>query len=133
MNILKLLFGSLMGPTPYEGKIVNELTSIEELDVFLSSTTDTPALVFKHSTTCPISSRANDRINAYIETAGDQAPSFTLIKVIESRPVSNAITERLNVTHQSPQLILVNDGKGAWNASHHNITAENIIAALESL
>jgi len=133
MNMLKLLFGSLMNPTPYKGKIVNELTSIEELDVFLDSTTDTPALVFKHSTTCPISSRASERLNSYLETAGDSAPNISLIKVIESRPVSNAIAERLHVTHQSPQLILINNGKEAWNASHHNITAENILAALESL
>ncbi len=133
MGILKSLFGSLSNPEPYKGLIVNEITPPEELDSFLSSTSETPALLFKHSTTCPVSSRANARLNDYIESAGDSAPPISLVKVIESRPVSNAIAERLHVTHQSPQIILVSDGKAAWNASHHNITANNIIAALDSL
>jgi monothiol bacilliredoxin len=133
MGILKDLFGSLINPEPYKGLIVNEITSTEELDSFLNSTADTPALLFKHSTTCPVSSRANARLSDYVEAAGDDVPPISLVKVIESRPVSNAIAERLHVTHQSPQIILVSDGKAAWNASHHNITANNIVAALGNL
>jgi bacillithiol system protein YtxJ len=53
-----------------------------------------------------------------------------MVKVIESRPVSNAIAEKLAVTHQSPQLILLHSGQEVWNASHHNITGENIESAL---
>jgi bacillithiol system protein YtxJ len=61
---------------------------------------------------------------------GEAGPLVYVVKVIEARPVSNAVAERLNVQHQSPQIILVRGGAAVWSASHFNITAESMNEAL---
>jgi bacillithiol system protein YtxJ len=53
-----------------------------------------------------------------------------LVKVIESRPVSNQIAEDLGVKHESPQVILLKGGASYWNASHWAITEEHIHAVV---
>lgn len=110
---------------------MKELTSIEELERCLEGTADRPAFIFKHSTACPISAGANNRVCGFIESAPGGIPDFCMVKVIESRTVSDAAAERLGVQHQSPQLILVKGGKGVWSATHHAITADAITQALE--
>lgn len=111
---------------------MDEITSEGQWDERLGRSGTDPFFVFKHSTTCPISARAKDRVVSFFDAAGATVPEVVLVKVIESRPVSNAIASRLGITHQSPQLILVRHGKGVWNASHHLIAADNIDEALEA-
>ena len=47
------------------------------------------------------------------------------------RPVSDAAAERLGLRHETPQAILVRDGKVIWNASHFRITAAHLNNALK--
>ena len=134
MNVIAWFKGLLWG----EGKHaleefgVEELMSQEGLDQALAAGTPGPVLVFKHSTACPVSKAAYQRVAAYLEAQAGGAPPCYLVKVIESRPVSNAIAESLGVTHQSPQMILLRDGKAVWNASHGGIIAEAITQALQA-
>jgi bacillithiol system protein YtxJ len=108
---------------------MNPLTSMDTLDECLSASANGPVFIFKHSTSCPISGAAQDRLDALLD-AREALPPFYRVKVIEDRPVSNAIAERLDVTHKSPQLILVRDGQAVWTTSHHNIQADTIDEAL---
>jgi bacillithiol system protein YtxJ len=109
---------------------MTEITTLEEWTQCLDTSAENPFFVFKHSTTCPISARAKDRVDTFLGSAGDEVPEFLLVKVIESRNVSNEIGKQLTIRHQSPQLILVKDNCGVWNTSHHLITEENIQEAL---
>ena len=45
------------------------------------------------------------------------------------RPVSRALAELVGVAHQSPQALLVEDGRGSWHASHWDITAASLRVA----
>lgn len=112
---------------------MDEITTLEELRERIDKTGEKPALIFKHSTACPISARANDRVGAYIASAADAGPDVILVKVIESRPVSNAVADTLGVVHQSPQIILVDKGKAVWSQSHNGITGDAIDEALAAL
>lgn len=107
---------------------VEELFSLEDLDAALEKSETQPVAFFKHSTRCPVSAAAYRQVSQYLEKrgAGNTTP-FYLVKVIESRPVSNAIAERLGVLHQSPQVILVKCKRAYWNESHGGIT----VAALD--
>ena len=112
-----------------------EITTIEQLDACLEASGDKPLFIFKHSTRCPISSRANVRVREFIEsppTSGEAAPEIYLLKVVESRAVSNALAGQLGIMHQSPQLLLIDKGKCTWHTSHHNINARNIEKAIQS-
>jgi bacillithiol system protein YtxJ len=108
---------------------LKELRTIEELDQALSASTDHPVLLFKHSIACAISSRAFSEFETYLERA-DPRISYKLITVQTARSVSNEAASRLQIEHESPQAILVRDGRGIWSASHNSITASSIDKAI---
>ena len=132
MQVFAWLAGVLrgQGSRVLEDLGVQELCSIADLDAAFAARGEAPFFLFKHSTACPVSASAYQRVAAYLESSGETPPPFYLVKVIESRPVSNEIAARLGVTHQSPQLILVRGAQAAWNASHGGIDAAAIQRAL---
>jgi len=106
---------------------IRQLTTVEQWDEALRRSGEKPVLVFKHSTQCPISAGAREALQRYVDDAGraGTAPcEFAVVHVIENRPVSNAIAEATGVKHESPQAILLRDGKPVWHASHWTITYE---------
>lgn len=106
-----------------------EMRSEADFEAALAASAEGPVLIFKHSTTCPISASAHRQAADYAGQP-DALPIY-LVKVIESRPVSNAIAARLGVAHQSPQAILLRDGQAAWDASHGAITAASLQRAAQ--
>lgn len=134
MKMLHWLSGVLLGAGKglEEHSAVKELTQVDTLEATLAEASEQLYLIFKHSTTCPISASAYRRVEEYLAEAGDTAPPIFLIKVIESRPVSNAIANHFGVRHESPQLLLVCKGAVRWHASHGAITAAAIEAAVTS-
>lgn len=103
----------------------NEIYEIEELDALLDKSNDQPVVLFKHSTTCPISS------GVYNEVSRADA-DINLIVVQHSRPVSNAVAERTGVRHESPQALVIKNGAVIYHASHYDITAEEISENLKT-
>jgi len=84
-------------------------------------------LVYKHSTTCGVSARAAREVEA-LQTG---LPIYW-VNVREQRDLSNWIAEAYNVTHESPQLILISGGKleQVWN--HFRVNRELVEKALVS-
>lgn len=109
---------------------LNELHSIAALHQAIEESKTRPILIFKHSTSCPISLRAFRQFQSYLETANPNV-TYNLITVQTDRPVSNEVTVKLGVQHETPQAILVRDGREIWNASHFNITVSSLEAAIE--
>ncbi len=109
---------------------VTELTTIEQLDQALDHTAQKPLLVFKHSTRCPISAGAYQQFQSYLSSEPNEDVDYSLIYVVENRDVSLTAADKLDVEHQSPQVILVKDGKPVWDTSHSRITAEALREAL---
>ena len=73
-------------------------------------------LVYKHSTTCGLSARAANEVKAMVT----ELPIYW-INVREQRDLSNWVEEAYGVTHESPQLILLKDGKPQRVWSHSEI------------
>lgn len=101
---------------------IQQLKTVDQWEKALEGSSGKPLLVFKHSTSCSISAGAHDELMNYMADAPDAPVDFTIVHVIEERPVSNAIAERLGVKHASPQAILVKDGQPVWDTSHWHIT-----------
>lgn len=110
---------------------MKELTSVEDWQECLSASHEQPVLVFKHSTRCSISAMAESIVKRYERGGGPGKPPIYMVKVVESRPVSDEIARSLEVQHKSPQLILVKNGEAIWSVSHYNITSEGIQDALD--
>lgn len=111
--------------------VLKELLEIEDLNEVWETSTEKPTLLFKQSTTCPVSAEAFVEFNKFLKDNTEDIGAF-FVKVRESRPVSNEIAETLNVRHQSPQILLVKNKEAVWDASHMRITVDNIKSALEN-
>ena len=99
---------------------ITETTSLDEMT---ERSKERAVVLFKHSLTCPISSRAYDQMT---EFPGDVA----LIEVQRARELSREVERRLGVAHESPQVIVLRNGQVVWNASHFDITADAVSAAV---
>lgn len=105
---------------------VLQLQSEKEWLQLLQSSKEQPVCVLKHSTRCPISSAAYEQWNTYLDNSPNEAVDYALVLVVEDRPVSNLIAETLDVTHESPQLIVVKQGKAVAHTSHWHITESKL-------
>jgi bacillithiol system protein YtxJ len=117
----------------WEGPHVPELMTVKSWTQVLEKSKSQPIFVFKHSTTCGISARAAFRVNEWLKDAPKSTPEFHFVIVRARRPVSNAIEKDLQVKHESPQLLLIRDGKSIWDSDHNAITAESIEKALRAI
>lgn len=101
---------------------IRRLMSLADWEETLRKSGEKPQVIFKHSTQCPISAGAHEEWTHYAADSSGEDADFAIVRVIEERPVSNAIAEALGVTHKSPQAILVKDGQAVWDESHWRIT-----------
>jgi bacillithiol system protein YtxJ len=115
----------------WEGPHVKEIFTDADWKKIVEESKTAPVFVFKHSTECPVSAGAAHRTNTWLKSHGKDAPKFYFVKVIERRPVSQKIEKETNLKHESPQLILLQNGKHLWNTSHENITGQAIETAID--
>jgi bacillithiol system protein YtxJ len=111
-------------------KRLTPLNDVPSLDDAIAESRERPVLLFKHSRFCGVSCEALDELNAHIDGQTDQLPSYKVITVQTHRGVSDAVSERLGLRHETPQAILLRDGKVIWNASHFRITATQLDQAV---
>ena len=105
-----------------------KLDSEKKLDNILEDSHATPQVIFKHSTSCPISGMAKRRL----EGDWDFELTAHYLDLLSYRAISNAIEQKLNVQHQSPQIILIKDGKSIYDESHLDISANTLQQKLEA-
>lgn len=98
------------------------LTNVEQLDSIVAISAVKPIVIFKHSTRCSISRMALKQFER--EYSLDETVDAFFLDLIANRDVSNEIASRFNVYHESPQLILIKDGKAVYDVSHSDIDAE---------
>ena len=110
--------------------VFKEITCSQELGQILDESCQRQIILFKHSTTCPTSSRAWLEVQNFLKESSDEV-LVGMIKVIESRPVSSQATEELGLKHQSPQVLLVRERQVLWHASHQEVTQAKLMKALE--
>ena len=110
---------------------LKEIKTVAEWEEAMGQSSTKALLVFKHSTTCPISANAFKEFEAYLNDAPREDVDYVMVKVIESRDVSNKIADDLGVKHESPQAIVVEGRKQTWNTSHRDITQKSLSDALK--
>src|SRR5262245_15332394 len=108
--------------------MIVDLAQDQDLEQLLVRSNSDPVLIFKHSTQCSISAQAYEEFTDFAEGARDLVCGAVL--VIENRKLSNLIAERFGVRHQSPQALLIKEGRVVWHASHWSITSSSLNDAL---
>lgn len=103
----------------------NNIETDADLQKALEESHDRVVLIFKHSTRCSISAFALRNFErAYGYEQESVSPYF--LDLIAFRSISNRLADELNVAHQSPQLIVVKNGKAVENTSHERIDAADV-------
>ncbi|MEZ4412183.1 MAG: bacillithiol system redox-active protein YtxJ [Gemmatimonadales bacterium] len=91
-----------------------------------------PMLVlYKHSPICMTSSVAHSEIRALHQSL-PSLPIY-LVDVIRDRGLAHRIAGDLQVRHESPQVLVIRDGRVAWHTSHFAIKAGALLAQIERL
>ncbi len=96
-----------------------EIQNTEELDRLIGKSNDKAIVLFKHSTTCPISA------GVYQEISNADA-DINLIVVQRARDVSNAVAEKTGIRHETPQAFVLKNGEVVYHASHYDVTAIDV-------
>jgi bacillithiol system protein YtxJ len=109
----------------YNNTIFQVLSSVSQLDEILKSSHENFALIFKHSTRCSISAMALKNFqNQWIETS--ENCQLYYLDLLQHRNISNLIEQKLNVIHQSPQVILIKNEEVIHHSSHQSIDANQL-------
>ena len=125
MNIFSKIFGNTENQNSSSNKINwIPLTFTGQLDEIIAISNQKPSIIFKHSTRCSISRMALKRFEAEYDL--DDTIDAYFLDLLEYRDISNEIATRFSVYHQSPQLLLIKDGKSVYDVSHSDIDAANL-------
>ena len=128
MSFFNTVFGTSDEKNPLSKVGWRSLTDLGQLNEIIDLSTEKPVVIFKHSTRCSISRMALKQFENEFDL-NEKVVSFFL-DLIEYRNISNEIASRFGVQHQSPQIILICDGKAVYNASHESIEAAKLVKYL---
>lgn len=101
------------------------LTDLGQLNEIIELSNQQPVLIFKHSTRCSISRFAlKNFVNEY-DFSEEELQAYFL-DLLEYRSISNEIANRFEVMHQSPQILLIKDGKCIYHESHDGVEVSSL-------
>lgn len=109
------------------------LTSKNQLENIIAESATEPIVIFKHSISCSISRTALDRLERNWK-GGELAhikPYF--LDLLSYREISNYIAETFDVEHQSPQVLIISNGKSVYDRSHFEISYSEVQNELKAI
>jgi bacillithiol system protein YtxJ len=104
------------------------INAIEQLEQIKAASFENPQVIFKHSTTCSISRMALDRFE---RSTAPENVDFHYLDLLNYRTISNAIAEFFQVHHESPQIILIQNGACTYDESHYGIMMDELMEQIK--
>ncbi len=105
------------------------ISNEHQLDEIILLSEGKPQVILKHSNQCGTSFFAKKNLEM-IDGKYLEGVDLYLVDVISQRGLSTILGEKVGVRHQSPQLIVLFNGKVIWHGSHQHVNEENLIKAL---
>ncbi|MCU7695040.1 bacillithiol system redox-active protein YtxJ [Haoranjiania flava] len=105
----------------------HKLENTEQIKDIINHSFDKPQVIFKHSTSCGISSVA---LNRFEKSTDVPEADFHFLDLRKYREVSNAVTSTFHVMHESPQVLVIRDGQCIYHESHYSIDMFEVSRAL---
>lgn len=100
-----------------------ELDSEEKIEEIKQNSQQSPQVIFKHSTRCSISSMAKSRLERATPPEGI---AFYYLDLIAHRHVSDKVASSFDVSHESPQVLVIKNGSCVYDESHSGIDMADI-------
>lgn len=124
MGFLDQIFGK-KEDQDHSKPLWKKIESQKDLDAAVEKSSQQKVLIFKHSTRCFISKTVLRSFEKQMQES-DKNFGYYFLDLLAYRSISNEIESRFDVVHQSPQLIVLENGKAIYNASHQNIDLDKI-------
>lgn len=106
------------------------LTEPEQLTDIVQESHEHPVLIFKHSTSCSISAAAKSKLERQWPEVDLANVKIYYLDLLRYRPISAEIASKFGVRHESPQLLLIQDGECRFDASHMGIRLSDVKSQL---
>ena len=103
----------------------HELINENQLEELIKNSQVRPQLIYKHSTRCGTSSLIKNRLERAAPPAGME---FYFLDLIVHRSLSDKIAYTFGVQHESPQVLVIQNGACIYHQSHGAIYMEEIEA-----
>lgn len=111
-------------------KKLDRIEQLEEIDHLSESH---PVVIFKHSTRCSISAATLNRLERKWDNKKVENLIPYFLDIIANRDISNAIAHRYQIEHESPQALVLKEGKCVYSNSHFDITFDDISDTVDSI
>jgi len=98
----------------------------EQIQEIIEESKQKPVIIFKHSTSCNISATAKGRLERQWNDANLENVTPYYLDLLLYRPISQQVASTFGVEHESPQLLLIRDGKCQYDASHLGIRLDEV-------
>lgn len=110
----------------------NTLSDHQQIETIKQESHQQPIIIFKHSTRCSISRAALDRLERNWKQEEVPAAKPYFLDLLSYRDISNQIANLFEVEHESPQVLIIRDGKAIFDRSHLAIDFKGIKQAIEA-
>ena len=107
------------------------LTSEDQLREVTKESLDKPVLIYKHSTRCGVSNIALKRLEKDSFALSNMVKPYFL-DLILYRQISNDVADYYQIRHESPQVLIIQNGSCIYHSSHIAISAEEINSILQN-
>lgn len=105
----------------------NKLSASTQIEEIKQLSKSKPVLIFKHSTRCSVSSMSLDRLLRNWKATDKERISPYFLDLISNRSLSDQIEEEFGIPHESPQVIIIKEGKAVYDTSHYGISYNEIM------
>ncbi len=109
-----------------------ELKNEAQIDQLNEESKTQSVLIFKHSTSCSISRAALGRLERNWKADEVGSLKTYYLDLLSHRAISNRIAARFGVEHESPQVLIIQNGKPIYTRSHFDIAFEGVREAIAS-
>jgi len=108
-----------------------EISNSEQLKELDNGSMEKTAIIFKHSTRCGVSMGVKKMLEREWLLKDYELANTYFLDILKCRSISNEIAERYQIEHESPQVLLIKNGKCFYAESHYQATRDNIVQALK--
>lgn len=99
-----------------ENNLLNHIDEVSKLKA---------VLIFKHSTRCIVSKMVLKEFEKNYAIQNNKIELYFL-DLLNHRDLSNEIATKYQITHQSPQILVIKNGTCIYNKSHENIDVKEL-------
>lgn len=109
-----------------------ELQQLSDLELVDQASDNKPVMIYKHSTRCGVSLAVKRNLEKTWNPELELLVEPWYLDLLKHREISNEIAQRYDIRHESPQILIIKNGKCIFDASHYEVQMDEVQKRLEN-